>query len=233
MRGRSDSQDDARRTDDALDRVVDEAVEAALGAGPVDLRAQVLARLDEPADSRRRPSWISVPALLPVAGTLLMMVGVGILWQHANEQLGKGARYAATHRVSSQRPAAADIPPTGRTASTEPAAAVSPATTVSRLPRRGTKAPAWLESDNEQKVAGASTLLVDTDLDPPDLPGAPAGDLGDPISPMPRMRPIVIQPIATLPISVAPPVSTLGKPIGTVADEVSRDRQDPAKSGGR
>ena len=90
---RTDRQDEARRTGDALDRVIDEAVEAALRAGPVDLRAQVLARLDEPADSPRpRRMWLSSPALLPVAGTLLMMAGVGILWQHANEQLGQATR---------------------------------------------------------------------------------------------------------------------------------------------
>jgi hypothetical protein len=229
---RTDRQDDARPTGDALDRVVDEAVEAALGAGPVDLRAQVLARLDEPADSQRRPSWISVPALLPVAGTLLMMVGVGILWQHANEQLGQGARYAATYRVSSDRPAAAAKPPTGRTASIEPAAA-SPKAAVSRLPRSGKKAPAWLESDNDQKVAGALALLADADLDEPDLPGAPAGDLGDPVAPMPRLRPIVIHPLAPPPIPEALPISTLGKPVGTLSDEVSRDRLDPGKSGGK
>ncbi len=161
-----------------------------------------------------------------------MMAGVGILWQHANEQLGQATRYAAAHRVSRERPATAATPPTGHVASAEPAAAASPTVAVIRLPVRAPKAPAWLESDNEQKVADAPALLAEADIDEPDLPGAPAGDLGDPIPPMPRLRPLVIQPLAPPPIPEAPPVSTLGKPVSTLSDEVSRDRQDPGKSGG-
>jgi hypothetical protein len=238
MRGRSDPQDDARRTGDALDRVIDEAVEAALRAGPVDLRAQVLTRLDEPVDSQRRPSWISVPALLPVAGTLLMMVGVGVLWQHANEQLGRSAQYAASIRASSGRAAAPTAtppaPPTGQLAIAEPAVAASQPARVARVEEaRAPKAPAWLESDNDQKMVGASALLAEVAIDEPVLPGAPGGDLGDPISPMPKLRPIVIQPIATLPMSNAPPVSTLSKPASPLTEETPRDRQDPAKSGGK
>jgi hypothetical protein len=65
------------------------------------------------------------------------------------------------------------------------------------------------------------------------LPGATAGDLGEPIRPIPRPRPIVIPPIVTAPIADAPPVSTLATPAGTLSgDNSSRDRTDPGKLGG-
>jgi hypothetical protein len=242
----SDRRDDARPTGDALDRVIDEAVETALGASPVDLRAQVLAALEEPADQRRpegtrQPLGLGPfrqllfrPSLLPIAGAVLMMAGVGVLWQHVNRQLGQnGARVASTRADRARTPVTSTQPVTqlaaGGAATTEPPAPardVRDATAVA-------KAPAWLESDSDKKVAGATVLLADADLDEePLLPGAPTGDLGDPIAPMPKLRPIVIRPLTAPPISEAPPVSTLAKPVSTLADEVSRDRQDPAKSGG-
>jgi hypothetical protein len=250
----SDREDDARRTGDALDRVIDEAVEATLGAGPVNLRTQVLARLDEQIDAR--PGWRFVvlrPALLPVAGALLLLAGVGLLWQRANLQLGRtGSRPASTSALR-----ASVGPPgpqaTSESAQTNPAvdrgpafdsarAGEEPRHTVRAVPRtdRSTSdsilaAASLLDMDaagGQGKAAGASVVLVDSDVDEPYLPGAPAGDLGAPVAPMPRLRPIVIQPIATPPIPEAPPVSSLGKPVSTLSDEVPRDRQDPGKSGG-
>jgi hypothetical protein len=60
------------------------------------------------------------------------------------------------------------------------------------------------------------------------------GDLGDPIKPMPPLRPIVIRPIVSTPIVEAPPVSTLAPPIEVLptVGEISRDPSDPGKPGG-
>jgi hypothetical protein len=249
----SDRQDDARWTGDALDRVIDEAVEAALGAGPLELRSQVLARLDEPVDAREDPrfAWLR-PALLPVAGALLLVAGITLLWQHAERQLSQaGTRSASanapgTRRGGSTGAAARQAEAPGpRMASAQPSA-VPQAGATEDMPvtpgrRRATgsdtrvAAASWLEMDaaaGAARVAGAAVVLPDADLDEPYLPGAPAGDLGAPVAPMPKPRPIVIQPIATPPISEAPPISTLGQPVSTLSDEVTRDRQGPGKSGG-
>lgn len=246
----SDRHDDPRRTGDALDHLIDEAVESMLRAGPVDLRSQVLAGLDggrafaqdsapEESPSHTSEGWfhraVTGPTLLPVAGTLVMIAGVGILWQHANQQLGE----ATFHRgpASSTQAGAPTAPDrqVARLAPAEPAATTPPV--LVRVPRRPretrAKAPVWLESDSDQKVVDASALLAAGDLEQPELPGAPVGDFGDPVAPMPKPRPIVIQPLAPPPIPEAPPVSTLGKPVSTLSDEISRDRQDPGKPGGK
>jgi hypothetical protein len=241
--------DDARQAGDALDRLIDEAVAAELRADDVDLRVKVLEGLsrgpaasagtpadrDEPhiGDTTPRRSWLR-PALLPLAGALLMVAGLAVLWQHANLQLTRAGHVA--ERLSREGPPAnasraRTLPPTAAPTTTAPAAVVASAA-VPREPR-APKAPAWLESDDERKIAGASIVQADEESEEPLLPGAPAGDLGDAIAPMPRLRPIVIQPLAAPPIPDAPPVSTLGRPVSTLADEVSRDRQDPGKPGGR
>jgi hypothetical protein len=234
--GTIDRQDDARRTGDALDRVIDEAVEAALRAGPVDLRAQVLARLAAPADERPRPGLaVFRPALLPVVGALLMMAGVGLLWQHASQQLGQAGSRLASSKSAPARPAGTAPQRVAQLADAGPA--TRDVQMPARADREGSpaaKAPAWLESDSDAKVAGAGVLLADADVEEAAvLPGAPTGNLGDPISPMARLRPIAIQPLTTPPILEAPPVSTLAKPVSTLADEAFRDRQDPGKSGGK
>lgn len=256
--------DDARRRNDPLDRLIDEAVESHLRARPVDLRAQVLEAIDRGsggADGRAtsaidrgsedpgysggdapRRLWLR-PAFLPVAGALLMMAGVGILWQHANERLGdRVAQTRPTSAASVPAPAAAGgSTVAGAPNPTPPAAArVEAPHRAERLdrPTRAPKAFAWLESDDDRKVVGTVAMLAEGDSDVADteettLPGAPAGDLGDPVAPMPKLKPIDIRPIATPPMTMAPPVSTLAKPVSSLTDEATRDRQDPGKPGGK
>jgi hypothetical protein len=232
----TDRQDNARQTGDRLDRVIDEAIESALRAGPVDLRSQVLARLDEPVGGRpsRLPGF--PPALLPVAGALIMMAGVTILWQHADQQLSQAtSRRGSTRAAYATAPAPADRP-VAQVASAEPVGAPDRAGAAHPRDRREAKtekAPAWLETDSDQTAVAPAAPLAAAAPDEPDLPGAPAGDLGDPIAPMPKLRPIAIQPLATPPIPDAPPISTLSMPVSTLTDEVSRDRQDPGKPGGK
>ena len=241
-------QDDARRTGDALDRVIDEAVESALRARPVDLRSRVLARLEEvqAADDARTPrGWLWRPALLPAVGALLLVAGVGLLWQHANDQLNAPRVRSVAGTQARATPTGSGTRESGPPASAPPetlkrAAELTPSPT--RRPGKARATPvttiaaaSLLEMDAasaQGKGVGASVVQGDAELDEPYLPGAPTGNAGDPIAPMPQLRPIVIPPIATPPITEAPPVSTLGKPVSTLSDEVSRDRQDPGKSGG-
>jgi hypothetical protein len=235
---------DTRRPADPLDRLIDEAVAAELRTGPVDLRAQVLARLDEPVGKRRVRGlgWLAagarMPALLPVAGALVMVVAIGALWQRANDQLGRNTFQSAARGGAPLVPGPPAVegttpaPAAGSTAESPVAEPPSGARDARTAAARPAKSPAWLEADDERKEADLGALLVDPIVEEVRLPGAPAGDLGDPIAPMPRPEPIVIQPIATPPIPEAPPVSTLARPVGTLTGEVSRDRQDPGKPGG-
>jgi len=85
----------------------------------------------------------------------------------------------------------------------------------------------------------ASSVVADDDVlawEPAEqyLPGAPAGNLGDPIAPLPLLPPIVIKPIVPAPIVVAPPVSELSTPVGaTPIDDPSRGGTGPGRSGGK
>jgi hypothetical protein len=87
-------------------------------------------------------------------------------------------------------------------------------------------------------IAAAGTVTADEDEPESFLPGAVGGDLGDPIRPIPRPRPVAIPPLVAAPIVVAPivsapPVSTLATPASTLSiDNSSRDQTGPGKSGG-
>jgi hypothetical protein len=244
--------DDARGAGDALDRAIDDALEASLRTGPVDLRAQVLARLDNPVDERPPGRFVLFhPALLPVAGAALVIIAVAVVWQQADSQLSRaGAPPARTNAARMSVPTV----PTATTARSTAALVVIPARTtdVSPTPTFATAAPArsehrplrpddrivassWLAMDGLSRptfVAADRVFAGDDDFEP-FLPGAPAGDLGDPIAPMPQPLPIVIPPIVAAPIVDAPPVSTLATPVSTLStDDISRGRTDPGKPGG-
>lgn len=244
-------QDDARRTDDALDLVIDCAIESALSVRPVDLRSQVLARLDPSAPEPPAPRFfVFRPALVPVAGAILLVVAVAITWRHANTQLNRAGTspVGTTAGRISPPPARTTTPPTGVAASdqtmagatTIPSAQMSAAAAVARRQRRASAAGdrvfatslLAMDSMSRPKALTADSVIAGDDLEP-SFPGAPAGNLGDPIAPMPRLRPIVIPPIVAVPIVDAPPVSTLATPVSTLStDDISRGRPDPGKTGG-
>jgi hypothetical protein len=242
--------DDARPAGDALDGLIDEALESTLRCSPVDLRSQVLASLDAPVADRAAPRiFVFRPALLPVAGAILLIAGVAITWRHVNLQLGRAevpaARTAASRTGVS--PTGTTPPPVdtlvqeGTRASAITAVPAAPRITapgsgrVHRNRSADTRivASAWLAMDAMTGPAIRADSVIAGDDPEPSLPGAPAGDLGDPIAPMPRLRPIVIPPIVAAPIVEAPPVSTLAAPVSTLStDDRSRGRTGPGKTGG-
>jgi hypothetical protein len=247
-------QDDARRTGDALDRVIDDALEAALRVGPVDLRASVLERLESPARDERRSGWALVfrPALVPVAGAILLVIGVAVTWQHADEQLVRTVTPSAGTADRQTSVPAGRLSPVA-TGPSAPVRAVerprdaAPRRTFAavaplRREQNGSStddrvfASSWLAMDalgNSKTGAGADLVITGDDDSEPSFPGAPAGDLGDPIRPMPPLSLIVIPPIVAAPIVDAPPVSTLATPVSTLSTaDISRGRPDPGKPGG-
>jgi hypothetical protein len=247
--------DDGRRDGDALDRAIDDALAAELQGGPGDLRSKVLARLEESVEDRpSRWSALFRPAMLPVAGAVLIVVGVAVSWWQVDEQLsraGAGRRQASSGRAAGPRAS-------GTMATRGPASQAAPAVansgpTVSPLAagtasggRRATRgsdrvfAASLLEMDamSRPKGVAADVVVADEDEAWSFLPGAVGGNLGDPIRPIPRPRPvaippIVVAPIVALPIVDAPPVSTLATPVSTLStDNSSRDQAGPGKPGG-
>jgi len=238
--------DNTGRDDDALERVIDDALEATLRAGAVDLRSRVLARLDTPVEEQASPRFVLFrPALVPVAGVVLLVVGVAFTWRLVDGQLSRAGAPPA-RPVTTARSAPG---PSGTPAGMPRAAAgVSPAASVAAAAPDGERrhaapggadarifAASWLAMDSASRpkaVAADSAIAGDEDAEP-SFPGAPAGNLGDLIAPMPKLRPIVIPPIVAAPITDAPPVSTLATPVSTLStDDRSRDRTDPGKPGG-
>lgn len=246
---RSLGPDDGLRDGDALDRAIDDALSEELRGGPGDLRTLVLARLEEPVEDR--PSgWSALfrPALLPAAGAALIVLAVAASWWKVDEQLsraGTGRGLASAGRVAQPRapgtvaargPASTGAPaPAGEVPPTSAAAAS--AQTGRRTTAAGDRvfAASWLGMDSLSRPKGIAADAVIAGDDEPEsfLPGAVGGDLGDPIRPIPRPRPIAISPIVTAPIVDAPPVSTLATPVSTLSgDSSSRDQTGPGKSGG-
>ncbi len=263
--------DDSRPDGDALDRAIDDALRTVLRGGPGDLRATVLARLEEPVEDRASRWWSTLlrPALLPAAGAVLIVVGVTVSWWRVDDQLGRigSGRYLADARQPS-RPLASGTVERGGSSAGAPATSASPAASrepqaalrltarsvegvrsgqASRRPPVGTRgtdrifAASLLEMDalsRPKGIAAAGTATADEDEPESFLPGAVGGDLGDPIRPIPRPRPVAIPPLVAAPIVVAPivdapPVSTLATPAGTLTrDSSSRDQTGPGKSGG-
>ena len=247
---------------DALDRAIAAALAAELRGGPGDLRTKVLARLEEPVEDRPSRWWSTLlrPALLPAAGAVLIVVGVAVSWWQVDDQLDRigSGRYLGDARLASRSPASGTVARGGSSAADVRIPAGAPATSASpaasrepqaagRRPPVGTRggdrvfAASLLEMDalsRPKGIAAAGTVIADDDEPASFLPGALGGDLGDPIRPIPRPRPVAIPPLVAAPIVVAPivdapPVSTLATPAGTLSrDSSSRDQTGPGKSGG-
>jgi hypothetical protein len=239
--------DDGRRDGDALDRAIDNALGAELRGGPGNLRARVLARIEESLeDGPSRWPALFRPALLPAAGAALIVLAVAATWWQVDDQLGRAGtgrgrasaggvgQPQASGTLARQGPALPVAPvPTGEAPTSASPAASGKPQAVSRDGR--VFATSWLGMDRLSRPKGiaADTVIAGEDEPESFLPGAVGGDLGDPIRPIPRPKPIEIPPIVTAPIVDAPPVSTLATPVSTLSeDSRSRDQTGPGKSGG-
>jgi hypothetical protein len=198
--------------DERLERLLDEDLRAIARSAEVDLRARVAAalarvpasesgaagsRFGAPAAGFQVPRWAIG---LAAAGVIVFAVLIG--WRATsgveprNSELPKtttAARPIANEPAVAQGSARVEVAPTGEVESRAPAVG-SPA----RRPR-GAQVP-----DAEPATVPAEAVASAE----PYLPGAPAGELGDPLQPLPAPPPISFAPIAS-----APPVSESARPV--------------------
>lgn len=198
--------------DGRLDRLIDEELRAVAQAPPVNLRAKVLRALDEGGPVRRsdvesgfsrilRPRWA-----LAFAAAAVLVIAAFVAW--------RGDVRPAPESVAVNRPSLTSSPlATGTTV--EPAARVAPGVPDAIRVRRRVRVPAW----GPEPVPVEASISME-----PYLPGAPSGELGDPLRPMPSPPPIAFAAIAS-----APPVSEFARP---VTDFPADDNTVPAVPSG-
>ena len=205
-----------QEADEQLDRLVDAALRVS-AQPPATVKARVMEAWDQRhAAGGRLPAlgtpWKPLtPVLRPVAalaGALVIVLGVFLAWQHVSRE------FDAVDRPQLSQEARTQPPPPRPAAPAEHRADASSATpaggeaivTASARPRRSRYITvAW----PVEQVAEAG----------PQLPGAPAGELGDPVAPMGRPAPITIAPI-----EAAPSISEIARPV----TEFPADTQPPA-----
>jgi hypothetical protein len=177
--------------DDRLERLLDEELRAVAQGPAVDLRAKVLRALEESAVESGFGRILG-PRWAFAAGAAVIVLAVFVTWP--------AIRREAPDRVAARPPL--PVAPV--------AAAEAPTATVVELPRALAAASARPHRSARVGDRNAETTVTDQSLasGEPYLPGAPAGDLGDPIQPMPSPP-----PIAFAPISSAPPVSDNAWPV--------------------
>lgn len=216
----SDGSADSHAADAALDREIDAALREIAQPAAVDLRTRVLAVMEEatgagwrPAATKSRaavlrPGWPGIwrPAAA-LAGALAIVLGVFFAWEGTDRRLhlaregtGKAPASANTPVGSGRAPGL----PTAQAAAAgrDDVALAAPVQrveggTAARRRHRARPSSAWVDW---RAPAESSTE--------PYLPGAPAGELGDPLAPMPTPPPITIAPIES-----APPVTDIARPV--------------------
>jgi len=206
-----------QEADARLDRLVDEAlVEVSAESPPATVKARVMAAWDERhattegAENVGASSWWTAPALLrpaaALAGSLVIVLGVFLAWQHVNRQFDAVDRHRASSTTARTQPGTGTPAPQNAEAATA-AQEPQPATAPTRRRSRYVTVDWPVEQVTELG---------------PHLPGAPAGELGDPVAPMAGPPPISITLIETTPL-----VSEIARPV----TEFPADNQPPAGEG--
>jgi len=196
---------------DETERLVDQALREMTRPPVVDVKAPVMAAWDaraaaagaatEPSRWWNRP-WLLKPTMA-LAGTLAIVIGLALTWYYTEGLFRRAERLASqagvgrtAARETSRSPQRQE--PAVRAGDTQ--RAPEPATPgESRLSRRPRSNLTVVTFAAEDLAAGAES---------PHLPGAPAGELGDPLEPLPNAPRIAIAPIST-----APPVSDMARPV--------------------
>ncbi len=217
-----------------LERILDEALRAATApTPPVDLRARVIAAIDRDealgAESTRRV----VPWRPAVALTGVVALAVTILVvSRPGEQAGRGGDAHGT-TATATAPQAAAPHPAPTTEEPPDVAGIARGTAAASRPSgvgRTTAGRAWLQR-LRQPIPGAEAAVVPEEhlaaAAESYMPGAPAGELGDPLQPLPVPPPITIVPITQQPIEAGALISQVSRP---VTEFTTDDTQPGARS---
>jgi hypothetical protein len=194
---------------DEFDRLLDDELHAIARPPAVDLRARVMTAIER----REAGAGFRVPRrAFALAAAAVVIAAVALTtWRPWNGRgdTGREVRRDARHDV---RPA---VPPAVR-----PDVRMKPDATYETGEARAELRPAAstpvasgftrASEPASPRVAASALIVMDDDDDVPvsALPGAPAGELGDPLQPLPA-RPA----IAFAPIETAPPVSEAARPV--------------------
>lgn len=221
--------------DERVERLVDASLQAMMQPRTPDLSLRVMQALDgvdmaqaRPAGGRvvqvpwRRVAWR--PAVAAAAAVAVACVAVFLAWPAEDTRERRtAAPLASAPALAAHR---LDAPLVER-----PKPALAPATKTfgRRLARASSPAAATINAEARSWQADEASLASTE----PHLPGAPAGDLGDPLQPMPGPPAIAIPPIAHTPIQTAPPVSEGSRPVTDFpADHSPRDVRGTSDSNG-
>lgn len=232
---------DAGGPDERLEAIVDEALREIATPPPVNLKPAVMAawdarggqdrRVASPAARRPGGAWTGWGLLRPaaaVAALLLVVAASLVVWQ----QVGRPPR-GADRAGTTSPPTAAAKPPSGEAVSPGPSIVESPGgalaarlsrpatATASRIVRRAPRPLVEVEFPVDQVAASLEHM-----------PGAPAGDPGEGIAPLPGTPSIPITPIEQTPTvsDMSRPVSEF--PAGDGSQPPGAEHGDPGQSGG-
>lgn len=213
---KSDSSFDAR-----LDRLIDEELRAVLDAPPVELRAKVLAAIDEEPATRNaargtrdvesgfsailRPRWA-----FGLAAAAVLVLAALVTWRGGVKPGRESATASRAPLAGATIAAAVNL--------AEPSVVPAARVVAAASARRARPLLVW-----EKTPVAADTMSASNE---PYMPGAPAGDLGDPLRPLPSPPPISFAPIAS-----APPVSAFARPVTDFPANNSEPAADSGSAG--
>ena len=220
--------------DERLERLLDEELRAIAQPPAVDLRAKVMKAIAEAprgegANESARRSPQTGRWALGLAAAAAIVLAVFLAWPRPSGR-PQPPQAVASAQAQPDRSMAPSIEATGN-ATVEPAARPggelrAPTPHAGMTVARSTAATAR---------ARAEEVVDAVNTGEPFLPGAPAGELGDPLAPLPSPPPIAFAPIAHVPIAAPPPISESARPVTDfpAADSTSDVRgRTTAESGG-
>lgn len=238
----------AQELDQALERMVDDGLRAVVQPPPVDLRGRVLEAIARDprmtgAAAAARPGtpaghWSSAALLKPataLAGSLVVLLGVYLTWHQSDRRLDVAGRHlsARVERSSGS---------VGDPAAVSGAVVPSPASLNQARPGQplaGTHAETRDSRSARSRTKPRFALVEwpsvaeDVPREEPFVPGAPAGELGDSLGPLPAPPLIAIAPITQAPIVPAPLVSETAQPVTDFPSDSQPPAEPPGDAGQR
>ncbi|MBP1636148.1 MAG: hypothetical protein H6Q10_2722 [Acidobacteria bacterium] len=191
----------ARLGDERLEALVDEALREAANPPAVDLKARVMAAWDERRRPAPTPRLLAFPLLRPaaaLASVLVIVTAALLLWPRGNVPSGErtASREIPSPAAGGQAPGTPAVPAQARQETAarpglEPGRSEAAAPAVRSAAHRARRPTVVVEFPVEELIASNGAAH---------LPGAPAGELGDPIGALPGPPALAVQPVVTPPM---------------------------------